>query len=421
LREAIFAQRSLAELRAIKVAPPVKNAVLDIAVRYPQVLEDLLEGGADPNHTNPFGKTPLMYAAQYNSLRAVELLLDAGADPNATTYWPQDDCNYTLNTSKMTPLHYAVRYASSSVVELLLRRGAMTFNATETRWRGNTGHPIDWLQRYASPGADEPNANIAAGDRGRLEALLRVPNEAERAVLSRELVLRGESEYAAGRIESAYRALQSALSAQRSNRRALDDLPLVALKSGRVGVALEAAANILAGDAQPEFKARGWFNMGLACEQAGRMFSYNERYYCRSGIVYPLLEAWRSQPSRGRKDKLRELFVTDAIGSCTGTAPAGSARKYHFTMHYDEQARVQSTRIYVYHSSAQSIDPEQVYWQNSLLVVGAPNRYQKVRQTPQLLQRYDFDDFAITVLESSQIAQSPITIDGRECPADSMW
>src|SRR5262249_1526633 len=136
--------RPIDELRAIEVPLNVidgddddeghenyyrfNESMLDAAVEYPEAVAYLLELGADPNKTNTFFKTPLMYAAQRNAAASAKLLLDAGGDPNAVTVWPEG-C-HALTRASMTALHYAVRYASSAFVDLLLERGAVTYIKT---------------------------------------------------------------------------------------------------------------------------------------------------------------------------------------------------------------------------------------------------------------------------------------------------
>jgi hypothetical protein len=116
LRRALLTHQPMTDVRAagddIKIpelSGPGHDNILNVAIDYPEAISYLLSKGADPNGSNEFGKTPLMYAAQYNQLQALLLLLKAGADPNATTNTPPEDCTYALRTHKATVLHYAVR------------------------------------------------------------------------------------------------------------------------------------------------------------------------------------------------------------------------------------------------------------------------------------------------------------------------
>src|SRR5690606_35380685 len=103
LRQAILERRPIEEIdelyqaQAREAEPPDSfqeasqyDSVLNAAIGYPEALQYLLGRGLDPNVTNGFGKTPLMYAAQHDQLESARILLRAGADPNAATYPPED-------------------------------------------------------------------------------------------------------------------------------------------------------------------------------------------------------------------------------------------------------------------------------------------------------------------------------------------
>ncbi len=89
------------------------NTPLHLAVRYPQMLELLLQAGAKVGARNAFGHTPLHLAVA--DRRAVEILLAAGAEAAAA------------NGFGKTPLDYAIRQGTSayslSIVDLLIRAG----------------------------------------------------------------------------------------------------------------------------------------------------------------------------------------------------------------------------------------------------------------------------------------------------------
>jgi hypothetical protein len=181
VRKAIAARKSIAEIAAIGATkerlayvPDVSglraDSILNLAVTYPQALRYLLEFGLDPNVVNPFGKTPLMYAAQYDQVESMHILFEYGAKPNALTTVPQDRCTYALATTGVSALHYAVRYASVAAIELLLAHDAVP----DTRAHGkNAGTPLEWLERYTSANAAERNPRLTAEDAKRVASKLK--------------------------------------------------------------------------------------------------------------------------------------------------------------------------------------------------------------------------------------------------------
>ena len=156
LRQAILDHKPMADIRAAdhdKDAAP-DGDLLGLAVKYPNALRYLLDRGANPNAINNFGKTPLMYAAQYNQILSAKLLLRAGADINARTVAPPDDCSVSLHTINVTALHYAVRYSSAPLIRLMLANGAALVKA-QSNGDPNAqppGDPLDWLYHYSHPG-----------------------------------------------------------------------------------------------------------------------------------------------------------------------------------------------------------------------------------------------------------------------------
>ncbi len=75
-------------------------------------VQELLEGGADPNAANERGETALSLAAQFGRTEVIALLLGRGALVDAP------------DTDGVTPLMKAARFGREEAVEELLRGGA---------------------------------------------------------------------------------------------------------------------------------------------------------------------------------------------------------------------------------------------------------------------------------------------------------
>ena len=94
---------------------PLHGAVMQLNARkgHKEVVQLLLNRGANPNTNDHHGISPLGHAAKYKHTILVQLLLDAGADPNQKN-----------NDGDLTPLHYASSHGYKDIVQLLLDRGA---------------------------------------------------------------------------------------------------------------------------------------------------------------------------------------------------------------------------------------------------------------------------------------------------------
>ena len=111
----------------LALTPPLRTGdepVLHYAVGHPDSIRLLLDHGVSVDATNTFGKTALMYAAQYADTRSVQILLDAGAEANRVTIRLQS-CPYLINTAR-TALDYALQSGSQEVIDLLREHGALT-------------------------------------------------------------------------------------------------------------------------------------------------------------------------------------------------------------------------------------------------------------------------------------------------------
>lgn len=361
LRAAILAHRPITEIRSIDIENQLEDfsrtdSILNVAIDYPEALRYLLKKGADANAANSFGKTPLMYAAQFNQLESAKLLLAAGANPNAETTIPLDSCGYTLQTSHMTALHYAARYASLPLIKLLTSGGSITFAQSNNTQRG-VEYPIDWLHRYTNAkSAIERNPNLSASDVAEAASLLHVPSDSERKHIATSMVLQAEKDYAAGKFESSYRALKIASVAAPDNKKAVSDLPLVSLKAGHVGQAIKAAANAVKTLKEPPLAASAWFNFGLICErkEAQAVFDYDGSQ-CGRDKIEPFARAWRLEPTNARNNKLTSFFKPKDSDLCQ--------RVQVFSLSGVKDGRYsQIQRIYILHRPEEAIAPENISW-----------------------------------------------------------
>lgn len=114
------------------------DGILMVAIHRPDVLKMLIENCAksscsglntDVNAGNEFGKTALMYAAQYGFPDSVKILLDAGADINAKTSETHTEKALCLEricmlNAERTALMYAVQEGNLEIARYLVENGA---------------------------------------------------------------------------------------------------------------------------------------------------------------------------------------------------------------------------------------------------------------------------------------------------------
>jgi tetratricopeptide (TPR) repeat protein len=406
LRRAILEHEPLEAIEQLQLGEPGKeqramgiayDSVLNVAIDYPEALQYLLSKGLDPNVTNAFGKTPLMYAAQFNQLESARILLDAGADPNARTYLPEDECYYTLSTSGMTPLHYAARYASAPMITMLVAHGALTFTKTKITDSEAEEYPSDWLKKYTgnakADAADEVdiNPNIRTAELPALYQVLAIPSEEDRQPIAAKLLARAQAEYAKGEYQPAYRSLQLALSAQPDNERALADLPLVAFKAGEFEEAIKSARRIIEHSAVVPLQASAWFNLGVICEREDVRVRYFREAHCDGDWIMPFMQAWKLQPTRARADKIREIFDGEGADSCS---PSGAPQTLKIWSVKADYERMQ--RIHILHD------------------VGEPLDIEPMPEMTRVIDNLPIQDRAITVLEYPA-NDAPLKINGQTC------
>jgi hypothetical protein len=406
LRQALLSRAPLDQIRSIVVNSKDidrggEDSILNLAIDYPEALSYLLEKGFNPNIGNGFGKTPLMYAAQYNQVAAAEMLLDAGADANAKTNVPAYDCTYTINSSSWTALHYAARYASARLIRLLRDRGAVSY-VQATGDRGGE-YPLDLLQRYAGFGVtEERNPHIAESEFVALALLLTVPSDEQRLATVTHLLTSARLEYMDGDAKKAYQHLCTALLAQPDLPDAVADLPLVAFRAGHIGPAISAADRAIKSLKTPAGLAASWFNKGLICEHqlAGEAMT-SDGARCDLDQLEPFVKSWRAQPSTARANKLRTM-IQKSVSSC---GPTESGRYYRAELLEPDRP----FHVYVLHRSGETIDGWQVSWLGSEAVSG------------QVIDSFSLGRDAVTMLQVRLGSNGPIPaqikllIEGKEC------
>ena len=112
---------------------PVESPVV-FALPHPELVVALHNLGLPIDQPNVFGKTPLMYAAQFDLLETASLLLDLGADPTAVTT-ESPECTTAVKINGRTALLYAAENAGEDMIKLLLQKGADPL-ATDSAGRG---------------------------------------------------------------------------------------------------------------------------------------------------------------------------------------------------------------------------------------------------------------------------------------------
>lgn len=333
----------------------------------PDVTALLLDMGANANAANTqsylgFGKTPLMYSAQYNQLETAKVLLKHGANSNAVTIKPQA-CG--IKTVNMTPLHYAVRYASPAFIKLLLDNGAQSFveakdKEDSRKEKGETA--LDWLQRYTAANASQKNPNIPDDKVAEIEKWLQAPSADNLSSQVTEYILKGEKEYQSGNVSSAYNSLSLALQIEPGNEKALSDMSLIALKNGNLGVSLEASDKLIKNSKDDKIKATAWFNQGLACEKGERYLSYNGKQYCKYGFLHPLLKALAIEATDGRKNKFIDSFQKGTVSYCEIPYDGRKIKiSFQYPIGYDDPEYNYET-LYILHEVDLKIEPSDFSW-----------------------------------------------------------
>ena len=89
------------------------SLIIAVKLGDKNVINGLIENGADINYVNRFGKTPLIIAIEKDNVDIVEYLIKLGADVNKT------------KRNGLSPLAIAIKMDSNSVISVLLENHAI--------------------------------------------------------------------------------------------------------------------------------------------------------------------------------------------------------------------------------------------------------------------------------------------------------
>ena len=110
-----------------------------------ELVEKLLNAGANPDATNSFGYVPLHVAASAGQTAIVEALLNAGANPDVVPSESSEAGAALKYCAGMTPLHFAAHGGHAEIIDALLAAGADPNAAdaagiTPMYWSEKAGH-----------------------------------------------------------------------------------------------------------------------------------------------------------------------------------------------------------------------------------------------------------------------------------------
>jgi hypothetical protein len=170
---AVVDQQSTATIKKLlnKIDNPDSKFLIESfhqsAPKYPEALELIIKKFPTiVNSQNVFGKTALMYAAQYGNLKSAEILIKNHADINLATTDYRSAKNYygdySLNISVFgrTPLIYAAWQGKPEMVELLVKS-----KANKLLHDSGNKSAVDYLDK---------NINLSAEQKSQLSSLLKI-------------------------------------------------------------------------------------------------------------------------------------------------------------------------------------------------------------------------------------------------------
>jgi hypothetical protein len=359
LRKALLEGKSVREVEPMLVGKwkgPKKNAyyeqaepTLFYALGHPKLVLLLLSKGSDVNSSNAFGKTALMYAAQYNFYKSAKLLLKAGIDVNRETVMADDTCSYTIRRQKVTALDYAVRYADSKFVKLLLDYGA---NKNLKDSDGKTA--FDWIELFK-----DENKKLTPLEIATMKKLLKPISDKERKIEAKKNIQLAQAAYRKKELKKASAYYKKALEYEPKDATAISDLALVYYKLGNYPLAVKMAQYSAFYSKDPQKSASGYYNMGLICTAAkpNPCLRVEGRCYCIRPPLYYFLRAHMKSPSIARAKKVLEIL--------SQTKSTQSWQRYLVSEHNDKKIKFISLGFRDYIFSKKVLDKNM--WQSKNL------------------------------------------------------
>lgn len=138
---------------------------LFFALEHPNLVQLILDRGAPVDQPNHFGKTALMYAAQFNLHGTARVLLRAGASPNARTVAKPTIACSPFERVGRTALMYAAENADEDMLALLIAAGAdPAARDYEDYYIDGVGRPREGVADYLAR-----NTRLSLDDKQRIE------------------------------------------------------------------------------------------------------------------------------------------------------------------------------------------------------------------------------------------------------------
>lgn len=278
------------------------EATLFSALKTPTLVTFLIQAGADVNASNGFGKTALMYAAQYNLYETAERLIKSGIDVNKQTFRSDNTCTNTIGTQGVTALHYAVRYADAKFIELLVKNGAnkdIKDSAEKIAF--------DWVDVFS-----KENKYLSSDEALRVKKLITPMSEDEKKKVIQNHIETARKAYSAKEYEKAASFYEKTLLYDTKNIIVWSDLALVYYRMGEYPKAAKAAFNVMYNDkATPEQQASAFYNMAMICDVVGNYISYEGQGYCHFTPLDDFIRADMKRSTPDRVAKIVEMLRDD--------------------------------------------------------------------------------------------------------------